>query len=218
MNQISASADFVKRRMMKYGRDPQSLWLWPERLYDVARIERAYQTSLARSHRAQMAFAVTMRAVHDAGGVVYAKCRGNCEQPCFYRIISEPRDGGLATAYLDDHAKQEDGGMKMFRGHMAPEHEPIHMDIGEAYWDAQENMRGANSKMMAWRSLLTDVISERLRKRVPVTMERTAHVVINNRDYWFVSQRVQYSWEWRVISVPDDNRIQLIAADLDGAR
>jgi len=206
------------RFKQRYGSYEHYVMLWPESVDDIARVERAYWASFLRAKRTWAAMNATMRAIYDAGGVAYAKCRGNCEQPCFYRYIAEARPNDFVTAYLDDHAKQLGSGMRAWRGDMLPEREPIHLDLGEAQWAAERAVGTANSKWLAWRDALGLLLTERLTKRCPPVDKRTAHVYINNRDYWLASRQGRYGWNWEVLLMPEGERVQVTAGDLDAAR
>lgn len=206
-----------KQRYGGYGNYDRYVELWPESITDIERVERAYWATRKRAERTYDRFEATMRAIHDAGGVAYAKCHGNCEQPCFYRYIAGVRPNGFVAAYLDDHAKQTADGMRSFLGPMFPEREPIYMDLGEAHWDAEEAVKTANGRWLSWRSALSMLLVNRMQELSPSTDQRTAHVVLNGRDYWLASQRSALGWSWSMLLTPEAPRVDVTATQLDAA-
>lgn len=205
-----------KKRYGGYGSYDRYVELWPESVVDIERIERACWATRKRAERTYKVIEATMRAIYDAGGVAYAKCRGNCEQPCFYRYIAEVRPNNFVSAYLDDHAKHVGSGMRSYRGPMFPDREPIHLDLGEAQWAAEQSVKTANGRWLAWRDALSTLLVERLTKHSPPVDHCTAHVVLNGRDYWLASKPLRYGWAWEVILSPEAERVDATASDLRG--
>jgi hypothetical protein len=153
-----------------------------------------------------------MRAIFSAGGVAYAACRGDCDQPCFYRFVAEKREDDFVTAYLNDHMVQTSEGMQTRPGKRTLEPVPVHLDLGEAYWSAMRAVEVANGKWLSWRGFLLDRLGERLAAEHPAVCSNTARVVVNDRDYWFTAKRNRYSGEgfqWEPLLSPEDQRVEL---------
>lgn len=203
------------RRVVRSGDWHNPVWLWEDRIPDIARIERAYWTRHLRAERAGDVFEVAMRAIFDAGGVAYCACHGNCEQPCFYRYsVRVYDDEGTLALTLDDHAKQTSEGMRAYRDHLYPEAEPIRLDLGNAYYAAERALGRANSKKNAWRNLLLDLLRERLNATHKATANGTGHLLVNGRDYWFraVKSRYGVGYHWEPLLTPEMPRVELTIA------